>query len=57
MPGGIITGVVATSGLGRIATPHDMANVALFLASDEAAMVSGVIIIIITVDGAAIFRP
>jgi NAD(P)-dependent dehydrogenase (short-subunit alcohol dehydrogenase family) len=46
--------LVSMSGLGKLATPQDMANVALFLASDDAALVSGVIM---TVDGAAIFRP
>jgi NAD(P)-dependent dehydrogenase (short-subunit alcohol dehydrogenase family) len=50
----VITAVLAMSGLGKMATPQDMANVVLFLASDEAALVSGVIT---TVDGAAIFRP
>jgi len=50
----VIQAVIGMSGLGKLATPQNMADVALFLASEEAAMVSGVII---TVDGAAIFRP
>ena len=44
----VIQSVIAMSGLAKLATPQDMANVALFLASDEAALVSGVIM---TVDG------
>ncbi|MGE0880524.1 MAG: SDR family oxidoreductase [Acidimicrobiia bacterium] len=54
VPTEVIQGVLAMSGLGKMATPQDMANVALFLCSDYAALVSG---IIMTVDGAAIFRP
>ena len=39
--------------MGRIATPDDIANAALFLASDEAAYVNGVIF---PVDGGTIVR-
>jgi 3-oxoacyl-[acyl-carrier protein] reductase len=31
----------ATVPLGRLSTPHDIANAALFLASEEAAMITG----------------
>ncbi|MFC1945991.1 SDR family oxidoreductase [Chloroflexota bacterium] len=40
--------VIGTIRLGRIAQPEDMANAALYLASDEAAMVTGMVL---TVDG------
>ncbi len=39
--------------MGRIATPDDIANAALFLTSDEAAYVNGVIF---PVDGGTIIR-
>jgi 3-oxoacyl-[acyl-carrier protein] reductase len=42
-------GFLATIPLGRFSTPLDIANAALFLASDEASLVSGVCI---EVDGA-----
>lgn len=50
----IIQAVIGMSGLAKMATPQDMADVALYLCSDQARLVSGVIM---TVDGANIFRP
>ena len=42
MPGNILKDIESRSWLGRLGTPEEMANVYLFLASDEASYVNGV---------------
>jgi 3-oxoacyl-[acyl-carrier protein] reductase len=44
MPEKILEGMKARTPLGRMAEPHDIANAYLFLASDEASFISGVVL-------------
>ena len=50
LPDNIIKPLIATIPLGRVAVPEDIANAFLFLASDLASYVTG---LILSVDGAA----
>ena len=44
MPDKIIEGMKARTPLGRMGQPEDIANAYLFLASDEASFISGVVL-------------
>ena len=51
MPEKILEGMVSHTPLGRMGEPSDIANAYLFLASDEASFISGVVL---RVDGAIV---